>query len=502
MRIGIDFGNAYLKAASIWGSAGKYPTIIPDYHSRQASPTPSVLYLNESGTLIGEWTQKLEAQILNNYEIHKNFKSMLGHNSQELWSAESLTALLFRKILFEAKQYANGTSPEGIVLTHPFYFNAQQRTALYHAAAIADLPVIDLIPEAEAVALYYGWRQSPQAESSLILDWGQEALQISILQLSDNQEIQTVAYTRLMNLGGNKIIGELRSLLKQELQKQDIYVKDTLQVQRQLFRTAEIWLKDFGNPKAQVLWLDFLDTVVNFYTQDALVLKVLESFAIDAFNELQNFLTVNQFTFDNFSQAFFAGGLFENTLLYNFFKLRLQNEIKSLQCQKPMEAVAKGAAYYASTQNILSKRSTQELQNKSSMFIGIRIYDTRQKKNITLPIIQKNDPLNHAFTQKVYIKANQKRLAIELVQYDENPEELIGIGILEINPLPQASQSFAVDIILEKKSNGTLKVIVSNNQIGLYKEETFEEMSEENIEALSQKRELVSKTLINDFFGI
>src|SRR5262249_12422602 len=130
---------------------------------------------------------------------------------------ESIAALLLKKLRVDAEVY--GTDKvAGAVITVPAHFVHTQRNAVIAAASLADLPVLDLIDEPIAAALYYSLAPSSSIDKPVfVYDFGGGTFDATVLRLSPKVEVD--AKLGETQLGGKDIDDKVSQIILDQFKR-------------------------------------------------------------------------------------------------------------------------------------------------------------------------------------------------------------------------------------------------------------------------------------------
>lgn len=207
LAIGIDLGTTSSRVATIQYGA---PVIIEN--SEGEGTTPSHVAVTRDGRrLVGEAARRYALQApesvafsvkrligrrFNDPEIRQiarfvpyriveaeNGDAWIELNRQR-FSPSQLSAFTLLKMKQTAERYL-GSSDVHAVITVPAYFLDSQRQATRDAAHIAGIPILRIISEPVAAALFYGFREKEGLRTIVVYDLGGGTFDASVLQIGD-----------------------------------------------------------------------------------------------------------------------------------------------------------------------------------------------------------------------------------------------------------------------------------------------------------------------------
>jgi len=243
VSIGIDLGTTY-SCVGIFRN-GAVEIIANDQGDRT---TPSYVSFQNDERLIGGSAKNLSTQNPENtvYEI----KRLIGHNfddpvlqkdmkllpykivndkgkpkvkvnfmnSEKLFSAEEISAMILSKMKDIAENYL-GQKVTDAVITVPAYFNDAQRQSTKDAGVIAGMNVLRVINEPTAAAIAYGLdKKDGKGRKVLIFDCGGGTHDVSLLNIEDGV-FEVLATGGDTHLGGSDLDQRIVQHLMTEFEK-------------------------------------------------------------------------------------------------------------------------------------------------------------------------------------------------------------------------------------------------------------------------------------------
>jgi molecular chaperone HscC len=115
------------------------------------------------------------------------FKRQMGNDwtidlAGHVFTPEKLSSLVLRALKEDAEALL-GQSVEDAVITVPAYFNEHQRKATLQAGRIAGLKVLRILNEPTAAAIAYGFHESKEEKSIVVLDLGGGTFDVSVVEM-------------------------------------------------------------------------------------------------------------------------------------------------------------------------------------------------------------------------------------------------------------------------------------------------------------------------------
>ena len=251
IAIGIDLGTSN----SVIGVFQKNQVEIAP-NSIGDTYTPSIVDILDEGELIGEETMLHKIDENNSKNRITEIKRIIGRkfssltiqekekynaiedpknkdqilikvtrkNQDEFLSPEAIMACIFKKLIKSASNFIN-TNIRRAVITHPAYYDYNQKAAIIEAAKLSGINILRIITEPTAAALAYGLGKTIDLKDSLaismmkqdnktnrkvmVFDLGGGTFDVSILSLKDSKEFKVITTNGDRHLGGDDFDSKL-----------------------------------------------------------------------------------------------------------------------------------------------------------------------------------------------------------------------------------------------------------------------------------------------------
>ena len=219
MVYGIDLGTSYSAVAAL-NDAGK-PEIVKNLDGE--STTPSVVHFETENNIVVGTTAKNAAAVDADMVVSTIKRQMgdldytLDFHGQE-HTPESVSAAILRRLVQDAN-IATGLHVSQVAITVPAYFGVQEREATRNAGRIAGLDVVGLLPEPLAAALAYGHTNRNTASTVFVFDLGGGTFDTTVLRISPDT-LDTLVVDGDATLGGSDWDEELLSLVVHKFAKE------------------------------------------------------------------------------------------------------------------------------------------------------------------------------------------------------------------------------------------------------------------------------------------
>lgn len=282
------------------------------------------------------------------------------------YTPEQISAEILRSLKNDASNKLGDV--EFAVITVPAYFNEKQKTATKKAAKLAGLKVLQLLAEPTAAALSYGFENLDEDEDKtlLIYDFGGGTFDLSILTVAGGQFVETGA-------GGDRWLGgDDIDVILSDYVKGQIENNNNLNLQDLLAEKTDKEVKEFTaglkadvenakktlsqSTSATIFVSNYLenevgdpidDIVITRDTFESLIHPLIQR-TIDLIEEL---LAKTSISADDLSNILLVGGSSCIPLVKRML-VEKYGEEKVLSSEKPMLAIAQGAAILAASMDV------------------------------------------------------------------------------------------------------------------------------------------------------
>jgi molecular chaperone DnaK len=179
--VGIDLGTTNSVVAVLEGGE---PTVIANAEGNRT--TPSIVAFKSEEVLVGELAKR--QAITNPDNTIRSIKREVGTSwKQEFegneYTPQEISARILQKLKRDAESYLGEDVTEAVI-TVPAYFNDAERQATKEAGKIAGLNVLRIINEPTAASLAYGLENS-EDQKILVYDLGGGTFDVSVLEISE-----------------------------------------------------------------------------------------------------------------------------------------------------------------------------------------------------------------------------------------------------------------------------------------------------------------------------
>ncbi len=462
-NFGIDLGTTNSLIAVFEGDSA----IIVE-NSLGEKLTPSVVGLDEDGNVV-VGRVALQRLISHPDKTVSIFKPHTGSGRQfylgdKKFSVEELSALVLRQLKQDAENAFGEGSIEHCVISVPAYFTNSQRNSVKNAAAIAGLPVEKIISEPTAAALAYGMHRWNHELQFLVLDLGGGTFDVSLMEYFEG------VFNIRASAGDGHLGGEDFSnrIVDSFLQMQGIKRTDLNAQEYQSLRSQ------CENLKRQLSSRDTVTHDIKIKERDyrfGLNNEMFADMCQDLMSKIKDpivrVLKDTHTRLYEINQIVLVGGSSRMQIFNN-----LVNEYfpdSEIYMHEPDTAIALGACLQAEMDAGGDSVAEYVVTDVTPFTLGIDVHSSELKKNVYLPIIERNSPVPISKRTQVYkMSPSQSTIGIDVFQGESlNPQNNIRLGSVEV-PTPWPDTKQAVDVQFTYDDNGIIHVDVSVEKLGIH----------------------------------
>lgn len=351
------------------------------------------------------------------------------------YTPEQISAEILRSLKNDASTKLGDV--EYAVITVPAYFNEKQKSATKKAAKMAGLKVLQLLAEPTAAALSYGFDNlKPDEDKTLLIyDFGGGTFDLSILTAAGGQFVETGAGGDRW-LGGDDIDVILSDYVKEQIEANiNINLQDLLsqKTEKEVKEFTAGLKSDVENAKktlsqstsATIFISQYLededeepidDIVVSRDTFESLICPLIQR-TIDLIEEL---LVKTSISADDISNILLVGGSSCIPLVKRML-VEKYGEEKVLSSEKPMLAIAHGAAILAASMDTSKWKDDDDddFDENEAPSDGPIVYTAKHNYLIQVlkegkkelePIIVDQTPLPYSINRQFYTTVNGQKI--------------------------------------------------------------------------------------------
>jgi len=411
------------------------------------------------------------------------------------WHAEGLAALLLGKLRFDAE--AEGSRRvEGAVIGVPAHFNDRQRRAVVAAAALADLPLLDLIDEPVAAALHYGVVAQAHREVILAYDFGGGTFDATTLSL-DERGIYVLAKAGLTELGGKELdekVGEM--VLEQFTRALGSRPELTSRSLLELRRASEALKIELCEPECRRVQRPVLlgSEAVEVTIDRAAFERAVEPYLEETVAVAQQCLKESGLAPSDVTTVLMVGGSSLMPRVASRLREIFAGTGVKILHHEPSKAVAFGAAMRAAqlSGDATGFKLPPELKGVTGYNVGVRTVDPATGGVVIDTLIKKNMPLPTRVAKTFYTaRPDQRHMVLEFVQHRKGADDAVSLGRLEVGPLERPRLNYPVVVRVAYQEDGTVAVTASDAETGRELKQSFGGEGGDDIRYLAGQRKLL-----------
>ena len=451
---GIDLGTTYSCIARL--DANGNPEVIRNNEDDSNTVASVVFFENENNVVVGQAAK--ENVETDGERVVQFVKREIGKRDTrtyefdgKIYTPVEISALILTRLknLVEAQ----GGTIEDVVITVPAYFGLEERSATRQAGELAGLHVLSLINEPTAAALSYCARQFQEDRTVLVYDLGGGTFDVTVLKMSmtqndsgrDVQKIKVLATSGDDRLGGKDWDDRLYNHILRAccddngLQPEDVEA-ETRQDIRSKVEEAKRKLSKKQSAKVRI-------DVNGSRTEIVIKRSDFEQMTSDLVARTMNFVdaTLEKVSAESIDTVLLVGGSTYMPMIIEAVEGRFPGKV---QQHDPDQAVAKGAAIYASmlveevdnpsaqgdetsggdTQRAeqLTSKFTVEDQTPRSFGPGVVDMNGAKHKYVLENFIKIGEKMPAVFTKTYYpLEDNQERVLLRAFENRSTDDTLI-----------------------------------------------------------------------------
>jgi molecular chaperone DnaK len=516
--VGIDLGTTH--SAVAWIDAAGRTAMIPNADGNIL--TPSVVLFDDAGIVVGR--EALRAVAASAGRVARWVKRDMGSPSYSqpigghYMPPEAIQACILSQLRADVER-ALGKSYHAVI-TVPAFFDEPRRRATAEAAAMAGLPILDIVNEPTAAVLAFGEQLgyltapnlSAQPMKLLVYDLGGGTFDVTVAELRPGQ-VRALATDGDSMLGGYDWDRRLVDLAAEQFQMQfgADPRQDTTSLHQLHVEAEQAKLALSARAKA-VIRVVHAGRVLEVHVARQQFEERTADLLYRTSATTRQVLSAAGLTFKNIDRVLLVGGSTRMPMV--------RKMLADLAGQEPHgevnpdEAVARGAALYAS--HLLAKsqpaaqptarlpptapanqRIAPQLQvtNVSAHSLGVEGYNVKRDRRANTILIPRNAALPVSVSRKfITRKIGQKSIVVQVLEGESSrPEECTRVGRMVIRNLPPGlAAGTPVKVTYEYGSNGRLSVKADVSGIDRSMKLEFERTGERTAQQIAAWRQVLA----------
>lgn len=465
MKVGIDLGTTFSVVARMW--QGEPEVIINREGDRL---TPSVVLIQGDGSVIVGSAAKEQA-VIQSDSVVTAVKNYMGTKKEfcladgKQYLPEVISSFILRRLIQDAERFAN-ERVEGAVITIPAYFTDAQRKATMDAAQLAKVPLLAVINEPTAAAIYYASRlHETRPLNLMIYDFGGGTFDVTLIS-AKGMDIQVLSTGGLSRTGGKDldmaIVDHVCGIF---LEKHDIDLEDEeyRDEYQDLMLKAEVCKTQLSGKESASIPLRVGRAKENIVVSREFLETKVRKLYLRTEEVVKRAMRDANLTFSQLDKVVLVGGSSKIPLIQS--SLQALTGIAPSVDVNPAEAVALGSAIYA--------EQRCAVKDVCSHSIGIAAFSNGQQVNHIL--ISRNSRLPCQMDESFYTMSEGQASIVMTLTEGESPN-LSDVTILSEQTvflpagLPEGTE---VTVALSLDTNQILHLQLHVAKAGFSKEYTI-----------------------------
>ena len=440
---GIDLGTTYSCIARLDSNGN--PEVIRNNEDDSNTVASVVFFENENNVIVGQAAK--ENVETDGERVVQFVKREIGKRDTRTYEFDGKTYTpveISALILTRLKNLVEdqGGTIEDVVITVPAYFGLEERSATRQAGELAGLHVLSLINEPTAAALSYCARQFQEDRTILVYDLGGGTFDVTVVKMSmaqnsagrDVQKITVLATGGDDKLGGKDWDDRLYSHILHACCDENGLTPEEIEAEtRQDIRSkVEEAKRKLSKKQSAKVRID-----VNGSRTEVTVTRVdFEQMTSDIVAKTMNFVdaTLEKVPDAAIDTVLLVGGSTYMPMIINAVEAKFPGKV---QQHDPDQAVAKGAAIYASMLveevGTISDGETSEGEvHHSEQITGKFTVEDQTPRSFGPGVVDMNDS-KHKYVLENFIKIGEKMPAVFSKTYYplEDNQELVRLRAFE-----------------------------------------------------------------------
>ena len=371
---GIDLGTTYSCIARLDQNGN--PEVIRNNEDNSNTLASVVFFENENNVIVGQVAKdNIETD---GHRVVQFVKREIGKPTNrtyefddKVYTPVEISALILTRLKDIVE--SQGDTIDNVVITVPAYFGLEERSATKQAGELAGLNVLSLINEPTAAALSYCARQFQEDRTILVYDLGGGTFDVTIIKMSMTEE-GGVQKIKVLATGGEDILGGkdwddklydfiLRACCEENGLSPEDLDAETRQDIRSKVEESKRKLSQKEKAKVRI-------DVNGSRTEIVITRKDFERMTADLVGKTMNYVesTLQKVPDIEIDTVLLVGGSTYMPMIKEAVEARFPGKV---QQHDPDQAVAKGAAIYASMLGLAVENDvTDETSSEPSGEIG------------------------------------------------------------------------------------------------------------------------------------
>ena len=506
MNLGIDLGTTNSRIArTTWAGAS---ALVADGRDSSRLTTPSVIYVDADGALVGQPVEDLcEDQpalpAIRDLKAAWGSSDSIADATGQAWSVTELVACLLKKLKRDV-EVSSQESIERVTIAVPRSASVAARQCVSQAGSLAGFSRMALVEEPLAVACHYGLATHASPLTLLVFDWGGGGFRATVLR-RDAGRLAVLSEQGESRWSGRALDDQLAGLIAEQFRDEQAFdpLADAA-AQVTLRRQVEaLKINLLSRPCGSERLNFFLGgRVLEFVLLDSDVQQLLKPALEAAWQTCEQALQSAELTWQSLDRIALSGELSALPMLKQNWRSRLPRPHEQFLRHQPGLAVACGAALWEGDPPWRTAESRSSLTHGSAVHrgglpshvadtdLGFHALDVATGALRLDPVIACGTPLTARGQRTFYVnRPDQTQMVLELLQGRSGDLPATSLGHCVV-PLQQPRTNPAVEVQVDWNANGSITVVARDAENGQPTGWTFEPLTtlEPAIDEAQQRR--------------
>ena len=490
MNLGIDLGTTNSRIArTTWAGAS---ALVADGRDSSRLTTPSVVYVDADGALVGQPVEDLcEDQpalpAIRDLKAAWGSVDSIADATGQAWSVTELVACLLKKLKRDV-EVSSQEPIERVTIAVPRSASVAARQCVSQAGSLAGFSRVALVEEPLAVAWHYGLATQASPLTLLVFDWGGGGFRATVLR-RETGRLAVLSEQAESRWSGRALDHQLAGWIAEQFRAEQAFDPQADAAARvTLWRqVAALKINLLSRPCGSERLNFFLGgRVLEFVLLDSDVRQLLKSALDAAWQTCEQALQSAGVTWQSLDRIALSGELSALPMLEQTWKSRLPRPHEQFLRLQPGLAVACGAALWEG-EAPAEPRSSQSHgsagaspSHMAETDLGFHAFDVVTGALRLDPVIACGTPLPARGQRTFYVnRPDQTQMVLELLQGRATASPANSLGHCVV-PLQQPRTNPAVEVIVEWSAGGSITVIARDAENGQQTAWTFETAAPDN----------------------
>lgn len=503
IHVGIDLGTTFSKISHL-GVTGA-PSLFPDSGDSSAFQTPSVVYIDSRGCLVGNVVESLlednpDLPVVRFVKLQMgSTDSVYMDDKHRPWSPQAVSGLILKKLKQDAEAFAY-EDVGSAVITVPAQFGHMERRATRDAGLLTGMQVSQIVEEPVAAATFYGISSSQKEQTVFVYDLGGGTFDASILHCTQ-EGLYVLATEGSRTIGGKWFDEVIMGVAAEEFQRINGFDPRTDRKAESILRRVahESKIKLSQPSKAQIQQMMVLAGKASEFLLTRSEFERLISGLVKSTIEIcGRCLASAKLTWADIDRVLVVGGSTLVPLVQQSIQKESGKQGDQFVQRQPHQAISFGAAHLAQSHNCNDATGCPKLVHQIAPYhLGIRVRDPQSGKAKVQVLIPRNTALPAERKVVFYTaRADQNRMMFEFVQTKGDDGSSLSLGHFAFGPIEQPRANYPVEVTAAYDEQGIVK-ITARDESGREMQRLLAQGDENYTGGFYTDRMLVSEATVN-----